>query len=80
MESLHILCLRRGGGAALIRTQYSQSPQLRGCGGAQAMRPEQAKQKKKAFLPFETDTISLKESPDFLSTTEHCSPQERPSV
>ena len=28
----------------------------------------------KAVLPFETDTISLKESPAFLSTTEHLSP------
>ena len=44
------------------------------------MRPEKAKQKKKVFLPFEMDTISLKESPAFLSTTEHRSPQERPSA
>ena len=48
MESQHIQCLQRGGGAALIQTQYSQSPQLRGCGGARAMRPEQAKRNKKA--------------------------------
>ena len=34
----------------------------------------------KAVLPFEMDTISLKESPAFLSTTEHRSPQERPSA
>ena len=34
----------------------------------------------KAVLPFETDTISLKESPAFPSTTEHQSPQERPSA
>ena len=43
MESLHIRCLWRGGGVALIRTKYYRSPQPRGCGGAQAMRPEQAK-------------------------------------
>ena len=47
MESLHIRCLQRGGGAALIQTQYYRSPQPRGCGGAQAMRPEQAKRNKK---------------------------------
>ena len=47
-ESQHIRCRRRGDGAALIRTQYSQSPQLRGCGGTRAMRPEQAKQNKKS--------------------------------
>ena len=34
----------------------------------------------KAVLPFETDTISLKESPAFPSTTEHQSLQERPSA
>ena len=34
----------------------------------------------KVVLPFETDTISLKESPAFLSTTEHRCPQERPSA
>ena len=34
----------------------------------------------KVILPFETNTKSLKESPDFPSTTEHRSPQERPSV
>ena len=34
----------------------------------------------KAVLPFEMDTISLKESPVFPSTTEHWSPQKRPSA
>ena len=34
----------------------------------------------KAVLPFEKDTISLKESPAFPSTTEHQSPQKRPSA
>ena len=48
MESLHIRCLWRGGRVALIQTQYYRSPQLRSCGGAQAMRPEQAKQNDKA--------------------------------
>ena len=43
MESLHIRCLRQGGEAALIQTQYYKSPQPRGCGGAWAMRLEQAK-------------------------------------
>ena len=47
MESLHIRCLRRGGGAALIRTQYYRSPQPRGCGSTRAMRSEQAKRNKR---------------------------------
>ena len=47
MESLHIRCLWRGGGAALIQTQYYRSPRLRDCGSTQAMRPEQAKQNKR---------------------------------
>ena len=34
----------------------------------------------KVVLPFETDTIPLKKSPAFLSTTEHRSPRERPSA
>ena len=34
----------------------------------------------KAILPFEMNTKSLEESPASLSTTEHRSPQERPSV
>ena len=44
-----------------------------GRGGAQAMRPEQAKQiiRRKGILTFETAAISLWESPTFLSTTEH---------
>ena len=47
MESLHIQCLQRGDGVALIRTQYQRSPQPRGCDGTQAMRPEQAKRNKR---------------------------------
>ena len=52
------------------------SPQPRGCGGAWAMRPEQAKQiiRHKGILTVEVETISLRESPTFLSTTEHWSP------
>ena len=34
----------------------------------------------KAILPFEMNTMSLEESPAFLSTTEHRSPQERDQV
>ena len=34
----------------------------------------------KAVLPFETNTMSLEESPAFPSTTEHQSPQERDLV
>ena len=34
----------------------------------------------KVILPFEMNTMSLEESPAFPSTTEHWSPQERPSV
>ena len=34
----------------------------------------------KAILPFEMNTKSLEESPAFPSTTEHRSPQEKPSV
>ena len=34
----------------------------------------------KAILPFETNTMSLEESPAFPSTTEHRSPQERDQV
>ena len=77
MESLHIRCLRRGGGAVLIRIQYYRSPQPRGCGSARAMRPEQAKQIIicKGVLTVEVAAISLRESPTFLSTTEHWSPR-----
>ena len=47
--------------------------QPRGCGSARAMRPEQAKQiiRRKGVLTVEVAAISLRESPTFLSTTEH---------
>ena len=62
---------------ALIQTQYYRSPQPRGCGGTWAMRPEQAKQiiRSKGILTIEAEAISLRESPTFLSTTEHWSPR-----
>ena len=77
MESLHIRCLWRGGGVALIQTKYYRSPQPRGCGGARAMRPEQTKQiiRCKGVLTVEVESISLRKSPTFLSTTEHWSPR-----
>ena len=49
---------------ALIRTKYYRSPQLRGCGGARAMRPEQAKQiiRCKGVLTIEAENISLRKA------------------
>ena len=54
MESQYIHCLQRGGGAALIQTQLLGSPLPKGRGGAQAIRPEQAKQQKRRedYLTF----------------------------
>ena len=53
-ESQYIHCLQRGGGVALIQTQLLRSPLPKGCGGAQAIRPEQAKQQKRCedYLTF----------------------------
>ena len=74
-ESQYIHCLQRGGGAALIRTQLLGSSLPKGCGGAQAIRPEQAKQQKRR-----EDYLSLEESPASPSNTGCRSPQERPSI
>ena len=54
MESQYIYCLQRGGGAALIQTQLLGSPLPKGCGGARAIRPGQAKQQKRCedYLTF----------------------------
>ena len=72
METLNIRCLRRGGGAALIQNNINLLNQ-RGSGSTQAMRPEQAKQiiRHKGVLTIEAAAKSLRESPTFLSTTEH---------
>ena len=71
-ETLNIRCLRRGGGVALIQNNINLL-NGRGSAGAWAMRPEQAKQiiRRKGILTVEAAPKSLRESPTFLSTTEH---------
>ena len=71
-ETLNIRCLQRGGGVALIQNNINLlNPEVVVAHGL--LRPEQAKQiiRHKDVLTIEAAAKSLRESPTFLSTTEH---------